>query len=128
MKEDAWLIVKREKASAEANMAMDAMLLRRMACVHQPVLHLYEWEAPSITYGYFIDPEKHLVMESTGLLGLQLARRPTGGGIICHTTDFTFLILVPANHPAYSSNTLENYAYINGLVSNIIKPLIPKNL
>lgn len=120
-----WTTIIREKATAEANMAMDAMLLRRLACVHKPVLHLYEWEAPSITHGYFVDPNKLLSLPDIHSLGMQLARRPTGGGVIVHTTDLAFSILLPSNHPAFSTNTLENYAYINKMVAGIVKEFLP---
>ncbi len=115
-----WTLIQREPASAAANMAFDAMLLKRLSCVQQPVLHLYEWESPSVTYGYFIDPEKYLSCASLDSYGLQLARRPTGGGVIFHQCDLTFSVLMPANHSAYTTNTLENYAWINRIVSGAI--------
>jgi lipoate-protein ligase A len=55
---------------------------------------------------------------------LQLAKRPTGGGIIFHITDFAFSLLMPANHPHFSKNTLENYAYVNGLVTRLLSSMM----
>lgn len=120
-----WKTIVREKASAIKNMEMDAMLLQRLACAQEPVLHLYDWEAPSITYGYFIDPEKVLHLSGIHAAGAQLARRPTGGGVIVHTADVTFSLLVPATHPSYTTNTLENYAWVNNSIVQLIKPLVP---
>ena len=106
-------------------MAFDAMLLRRLACVQQPVLHLYEWEAPSITYGYFLDPDKIFSLNNVRTLGVQIARRPTGGGAIAHVTDLAFSMLIPAAHPAFSTNTLDNYAYINKIIADIVREFVP---
>jgi lipoate-protein ligase A len=121
MSKVSWTTIIREKASAEANMSMDAMLLRRLACMQQPVLHLYDWISPSITHGYFVDPKDLLSMEVIESMGIDLARRPTGGGVLAHTTDLAFSILIPANHPNFSTNTLENYAFINRLVAGVVR-------
>lgn len=87
-----------------------------------PVLRFYRWQKHSATYGYFIKPEKYLLQDSD----LALARRPTGGGIIFHDYDLAFSLLIPANHPCYSLNTLDNYAYVNSRIMVAIKKFNPK--
>lgn len=114
-----WKVVDTGTNSAQKNMELDVQLLESMDGASSPILHFYEWEAPSATYGYFIDPAKHLKMGSQ----IALAKRPTGGGIIFHVTDFAFSLLLPASHPHFSQNTLENYAFVNGLVTRAIAPL-----
>ena len=102
-------------------MAFDAELLESMAEPGSvPVLHLYDWAVPSATYGYFTDPAALLCMEAVHDAGLQLARRPTGGGVIFHLTDWAFSLAIPATHPAYSVNTLDNYAYVNRLLMRVV--------
>lgn len=108
-----WLVIDGPEASADENMAHDAMLLE--ACA-QPTLHFYRWKNPAATYGYFIKPEEHL----RGM-HLDLARRPTGGGIIFHMGDLAFSVLIPESHPAYSVNTLENYAFVNTRISAALR-------
>lgn len=125
MSHSEWVTVVREKASAEANMAMDSLLLRRLACAPQPVLHLYDWESPSITHGYFVDPDSLLYRKNIEDRGIQLAQRPTGGGVILHTVDFAFSILIPSGHKAFSTNTIENYARINTMVAQVIQKMVP---
>src|SRR5689334_18889962 len=97
--------------SAENNMRIDQTYLDSLSDQSQALLHLYEWEKPSITYGYFSQPSKVLLPEGIEKYGLQLAKRPTGGGIIFHSFDLAFSILVPSSHPHFSLNTLENYAW-----------------
>lgn len=102
-------------------MALDASLLEEIGKREKPLLHLYDWEGDSATFGYFIDPHKLLTPEAMEGKVLHLARRPTGGGVIFHVADWAFSLIVPASHPAYSVNTLENYAYVNHLVIEVIE-------
>jgi len=104
-------------ASAEKNMVMDQQLLRNMQPQDTPLLHFYRWETPAITYGYFINPQRHLILSDSW----QVARRPTGGGIIVHSGDFSFSLLVPVKHKNYSSNTLANYALVNSFIKRAIE-------
>lgn len=116
-----WIIHDTGIASAQDNMKIDAALLDNLdASSKRPILHLYDWEAPSATYGHFINPSNHLSNHALNTHCLQLAKRPTGGGLIFHTTDWAFSALVPAGHEAYSVNILENYAFINHLLVEVI--------
>lgn len=101
-------------------MRFDEELLEGLAV---PTLHLYQWALPSATYGYFIKPEKHLDLGKAAGRGLDLARRPTGGGIVFHIWDVAFSFLMPSNHPAFSQNTLENYQFVNRAVLEAMRTL-----
>lgn len=113
-----WNVIFSEPALAEANMLKDAALLEELKT---PTLHFYEWENPSLTYGHFIKPEHHLSLEALRKYEIEMARRPTGGGIIFHLWDMVFSVLVPASAPFFSLNTLDNYAFINRHVAQAIK-------
>lgn len=104
--------------SAEANMRFDEKLLDELKTA---TLHLYQWERPSATYGYFIRPEKHLDLKKAALRHLDLARRPTGGGIVFHIWDLAFSFLLPSSHPAFSLGTLENYQFVNKIVLEVLR-------
>lgn len=112
-----WTIIKGASLSAAENMARDVSLLETAT---QPTLHFYHWNSPSATYGYFIKPEEHLNLTGVKKANLQLAQRPTGGGIIFHLYDLAFSVWIPASHPAYSLNTLDNYAFVNTKVADAI--------
>src|SRR5262245_54132341 len=101
-----WQIIESDRLSPAAIMAKDAQLLEQLNGDSLPILHLYEWAVPCLTYGYFMDPAQHLDLSVLKQQGLEIARRPTGGGIIFHLTDLAFSILVPSNHPACSLNPL----------------------
>ena len=120
----SWKILETQPKSAEQNMLADRNLLQDLETSGQPVLHFYEWDGPSATYGHFIDPQDHLDMQGVERHQLQLSRRPTGGGIIFHVSDFAFSVIVPASYPGYSINTLENYAFINQAVAKSVQEFL----
>lgn len=111
-----WQIIDTGPATAAENMAIDQRLLEEAADLRAPTIHLYEWKGLCATYGYFTKPEEYLFMNQVQAHQLQLARRPTGGGIIFHINDLAFSVIIPSNHPKFSLNTLENYATINNAV------------
>lgn len=115
-----WQILDTGASPAAENMEIDSRLLNHLT---HPILRFYEWKGDSATYGHFIRPFDHLKEEGVQKMGLALAKRPTGGGIIFHLWDFTFSILIPAGHKAYSRNTLDNYALINGMVVSIMRKM-----
>lgn len=115
-----WIILDTGVASAEDNMKQDLALLEGLSISNSPTLRFYQWEAHAATYGYFIEPFVLLNQQSVHQRGLQLARRPTGGGLVFHLTDFTFSLVIPASYSAYSSNTLESYAFVNRIVARVI--------
>lgn len=120
----AWTILETKAASAEENMQMDAKLLENLSGQERPILHLYEWEKPSVTFGYFVKPEQFLDLEQAHQRGLDLARRPTGGGVVFHLWDLAFSVLVPAKSELFSTNTLDNYNLINRVVKEVVKEFI----
>lgn len=106
-------------SSANENMRIDTKLLENLDPAGDPILHLYDWTRPSATFGYFIRPENHLNLEKAK--EIDLARRPTGGGIVFHIWDLAFSFLMPSEHPKYSLSTLGNYQFVNGVVLEVVK-------
>lgn len=119
-----WKIIDTGVDRAEVIMQKDQNLLESIAQEKSPILHFYEWDGPSATYGYFLDPTQFFSMDALVKTGLQIARRPTGGGIIFHLWDFAFSALIPASHPAFSQNTLQNYATINLRVLAVVEEFL----
>ncbi len=113
-------VIDNGQKSAAENMQQDALLLSNLTSEEGIVLHLYDWQSDAATFGHFNKVETHLNMKSVEKAGLDLARRPTGGGIVFHNCDLAFSVLVPASHPGFSTNTLENYAFINERVKKVI--------
>ncbi|NGX61329.1 MAG: Octanoyltransferase LipM [Chlamydiae bacterium] len=119
-----WIQIDTGPRTAKENMELDAALLEDLEHEPFPILHLYDWEEEAATYGYFIKPEAFLQLDGVKKHALDLARRPTGGGIVFHNCDLAFSVLVPASHPDFSTNPLENYAYVNKRVIWAVSKLL----
>lgn len=115
-----WQVIESGSLAPDVIMAKDAALLAQLDPQGPSLLHFYDWNGPCLTYGYFADPHRYLNMEALQNYGLQMARRPTGGGIIFHLSDLSFSVLLSARHPHFSLNTLDNYAFINQKVAEAI--------
>ena len=116
-----WQILDTGQATGQQNMDQDWQLLQDLNANSNPILHLYDWSHDTASYGHFIKPFEHLKEEGVAKHGLQLARRPTGGGVILHVSDFAYSCIIPAAHPRFSLNTFENYAWIHSLVAQVIQ-------
>jgi lipoate---protein ligase len=112
------LLVKPCPRTAQENMDLDSLHLNTAA---KPVLHFYQWKHPATTYGYFTDPQEHFIEGHTYDIG----RRPTGGGVLFHTHDLAFSLVIPSDHPLYSSDTLTNYQSINQIVLDAVLSVVP---
>ncbi len=123
-----WEIIDTGFASAEENMRIDSALLDGLDLRDAPILHFYDWELPSATYGLLVKPEDFLDVEKVERGGIQLARRPTGGGITFHLWDFAFSILVPATSPHFSSNPIQNYAFVHRALAKVIDRFLGESL
>ncbi len=85
------------------------------------LLKFYDWENKSITFGHFITLEEHLSMHSLEKLNIDVAKRPTGGGVIFHFDDLSFSLLIPKKSPLFRENTLESYAVVNEVIGKALK-------
>ncbi len=113
-----WRIVNSGKNSSKENMERDEKFLEELKPDDSPILHFYDFEKPSATFGIFMKPEIFLKEDH----GLDLAKRPTGGGMLFHLWDMTFSVLIPKNHYGYSDDVMKNYKFINEIVLKSLSP------
>ena len=104
-----WLLLNSGKCDAAFNMALDAALLEAMPRLQKPVLRFYGWTEPAATFGYF---QKFSDVEQATPLR-PLIRRPTGGGIVPHDTDWTYSAIFPPGHEWHSLKAEESYRRIH---------------
>jgi lipoate-protein ligase A len=119
-----WEVIDTGISSAEENMRFDAEMLEKLQEKKRPVLHLYDWKQDSITYGLFVDPAAFLNLKGVEEAGFDLAKRPTGGGIVFHAWDLAFSVLVPASDERFSNKTLANYEWVNTRVLAAAKEFV----
>jgi lipoate-protein ligase A len=91
-----WRLLDTGPGGAAWNMAVDEALLHScMAGDSPPILRFYTWQPAGISLGHFQQPEKSLKLEACRSLGLEVARRPSGGRAIWHDREITFSIIAP---------------------------------
>jgi lipoate-protein ligase A len=83
-------------------MAIDEALLRE---VREPLLRIYEWNVPAVSLGYF---------QPAALAGERpFVRRYTGGGLVDHTLDVTYTLVLPRAHPWMQLSAPESYRRVH---------------
>lgn len=77
--------------AAALNMALDEVLLDEATA---PLLRIYRWERPSVSFGYF----GKFAPIPAAWPGREIVRRMTGGGSVPHGEDLTYSLIVPETH------------------------------
>ena len=110
--------------SAQKIMDYDKKLLKSLVDKRGCILHLYEWVRPSITCGYFVDSKKILNLENIEKRGIEVAKRPTGGGVVFHMWDMAFSFLMSSSCNKFYFNTLKNYEFVNSCVLKVVEEFL----
>ncbi|MBI1840181.1 MAG: lipoate--protein ligase family protein [Verrucomicrobia bacterium] len=105
MSMEIWRWFRSGSCDASWNMAVDAALLESASTWPGPVLRFYGWNQPAATFGYF---QRHAEMERATTLR-PLIRRPTAGGLVPHSADWTYSLLFPASHGWHGLRAEESY-------------------
>ncbi len=92
---DEWRYIDSGRGSAAWNMAVDEALLHSFKEDDRPILRLYRWEKPALSFGRFSDPEKTLDWKKIQTENIPYTRRITGGGILVHGSDISYSLIVP---------------------------------
>lgn len=87
------LLISSTPLEGPEQMALDDLLLSQAS---RPLLRLYSWKAPCVTFGYF--QKWHYV--HAAFPRHPLVRRASGGGMVEHDGDITFSLIIPASEPA----------------------------
>ena len=120
---EIWDYLHSPAAAAATNMAVDHALLRFAATRGRPLLRLYTWRQPAISYGYFQKFPAHLAGQ------YEIVRRPTGGGLVYHGHDTTYTLVIPPSHALYQLSTAAAYLAIHRAVAAALATpaeLLPK--
>ena len=114
MLNELWMLDERTAPGDAAwNMAMDEALLT--GC-RVPILRLYGWAAPAVSFGYFL-PWEAAAAEAGNT---PLVRRWTGGGIVHHGHDETWSLILPHGVGWAGCRPAESYAALHGLMAEVL--------
>ena len=117
---ELWLFLQSPAGNAATNMAVDEALLRNPTERRLPLLRVYAWARPTVSFGYF--------QEFPALLAAkyEIIRRPTGGGVVYHGADTTYTVVVPPGHPLYEMSTAAAYCALHKAIAAACERLCDK--
>ena len=104
---EPWLLWLDGAHSPSFNMAADQVLLAHATAFGKPVLRLYQWDRPSVSFGR---SQLYPANIPEGYAGI---RRPTGGGVVWHDDDLTYTIVLPPGHVLASLDMAGSYRFIH---------------
>ncbi|MFT4588510.1 MAG: lipoate-protein ligase A [Limisphaerales bacterium] len=106
---ETWHFLNSGKGDPAWNMAVDEALLAAAGDHGISVLRFYGWTESAATFGYF---QRYSEIES--LTDLRpLIRRPTGGGLAPHDSDWTYSVAIPPSHAWFSLKAVESYRRVH---------------
>jgi lipoate-protein ligase A len=100
---------------AALNMAVDEVLLLQ---AHRPVLRVYKWARPAVSFGYF--ESWQAVNAAYPPPAWELVRRWTGGGVVVHGQDWTYSLIVPRSDPFALVKARESYLAVHRLLADAL--------
>jgi lipoate-protein ligase A len=108
---ESWFFLQSRAGTAAMNMALDEALLRTTPQRSRPLLRVYTWERPAVSFGYFQKFPAQLADSHA------LVRRPTGGGVVYHETDTTYTVIVPPGHALYEMSAADAYRALHEAIA-----------
>ncbi len=101
-------------------MAADDALLASVAAGGPPVLRLYRFDPPALTLGRF-QADTDVDRAACTRLGVEVARRPTGGRALLHGPDVTYAVALP-EPPGVAGRVDDLYRYLaDGLIDGLAR-------
>lgn len=84
-----------DPADGPTNMAIDTALLEAVMAGAAPVLRLYRWDPPTLSFGRNQPARDRYAMDVARRLGIAFVRRPTGGQAVLHDDELTYAVIAP---------------------------------
>jgi lipoate-protein ligase A len=108
-----WGLLISPLGSPWGNMATDEYLLSVAEERGMPVLRCYGWDREAMSFGYFQSYEEIASLTSVR----PLVRRPTGGGLVSHVSDWTYSVAIPTSCEWYRLKACESYCRMHTWVN-----------
>lgn len=111
-------IIPFKKYSGKYNMEYDDYLFSSFEQgLLKDTLRIYGWEKPCISLGYTQDPDKELNMANCKKFGIEVVKRPTGGGIVLHNEhEVTYSFVCDKDDPRLPKGLINSYKFLSNIV------------
>ena len=123
-----WILKNHGALDGELNMSIDQNALDDLTTGHResPILRLFEWAKPTITYGYLLDLEK-VKRWAEDFEKAPIIKRPTGGGAVFHkTSDLSLSFLWPRKKGVLPENPRDCYKKIHALLKEGVEKYLTR--
>lgn len=107
--------------NAPENMAVDFLLLQRYPRATAARFRHYEWRGPAWTFGF--SQKIAFVRTQIPADARDVCRRPTGGGVVDHTDDWTFALVIPRGHALYDARAVQSYRAVHECLATALAAL-----
>jgi len=116
-------IIPFKKFSGKYNMEYDLYLFNNFEQGSVPsTFRVYGWEGPCISLGYTQDPDKELNTANCKKYGIEIVKRPTGGGIVFHNEfEVTYSFICDKDDERLPKGLVESYVSISNIVIEALK-------
>jgi len=115
---ERWRLVRTGFNDAFTNMAMDEAILNSVA--ERSALNtvrFYRWKPSAVSIGFSQQVEKEVEVEACKTLGVDVVRRPTGGGTVYHDSNGELTYSIIARSDVVPSDVISSHRYIcHGIV------------
>jgi len=79
-----------------------------------PSLRIYSWKNKAISLGYSQKTEEEIDIQKASAHGLEIVKRPTGGGIVFHDVgEITYSIFAKLDDPVFPRGLISSYKKIS---------------
>ena len=99
------------------NMASDFYLFQQ-TIQSDPIFRHYGWHQNEVTFGY--GQKWTWVSKQEVIKSREITRRPTGGGIVSHGNDWTYMFILPQGHMSFSIPALDLYETIHSSIGKVL--------
>lgn len=109
------IVEDRPQTPTEAMGVDEALLDELIEGAPGTVLRLYTWDRPTLSLGRNLDLPAEVV-ERCSESGVDVVRRPTGGGAVLHDGDVTYSVVAPTHH----GGVLSTYGWVaQGMIEGL---------
>jgi len=107
---EQWRLVRTGFNDAFTNMAIDeAILISRIEGAIPNTVRFYRWNPSAVSLGFSQQVEKEAELNACKRLGVDIVRRPTGGGAVYHDSSGELTYSIVASSDTIPSDVISSY-------------------
>lgn len=108
--------------TGQDNMYWDAALLDSFREGDDPILRVYRWWPPAVSFGYN-QKEADFDPDAVAARGFGIVRRPTGGRAILHADEITYCVVGASPSDLFGDSLHSTYMKINEALVQFLRAL-----